>query len=201
MAESADRDREPRWSAMRRGLCCVLLSLAASGPSAAGALASDHAPDPARWAKRHHQFRGRGEEFWNNGPRFEHASVGAGQNVFQWRFTFGTSQDGSHVLHFQGVYSYYCGAGIRTLSDRSIPISMSGDFHAHGSAREYVNGRLQGTDYFSVIGAPAGHGDVVVSYMFEFVYRGQHLSRPYQQVYRPSEVACQSLILGTGKWR
>lgn len=201
MAGAGDRDRGPRWSTVRRGLCCVLLGLAALGPFASSALATHHAPDFARWAKRHHQFRGLGEEFWNNGPKWEHVFVGVGESAFQWRFRFDTARNGSRVLHFRGVYSYYCGSGIRTLSDRAIPISFYGNFRAHGSAREYVNGRFQGTEYFSVIGAPSGHGDVAVSYMFEFVYRGKHLSDPYRQVYRRSDVACQSLVLGIGKWR
>lgn len=201
MAVSDNRGRGTSFSRMRRGLCCVLLALAALSAFATSAFATHHPADFARWAKRHHHFRGLGEEFWNNGPRFQHVFVGFGRSAFQWRFTLDTSKDGSYVPHFRGEYSYYCGNGTRTLSGRDIPISFFGDFRDHGSARVYVNGRFEGTEYISLIGAPAGNGNVLVSYMFELVYPGKHLSHPYRQVYRPTDVACQSLVLGAGKWR
>lgn len=200
MAVSGNLGRGPRFSNTRRGLCCVLLALAAAGAFAASTFASGP-PDFARWAKRHHHFHGLGEESWNNGPRFRHVLVGFGRSALQWRFTFETSRDGSHVLHFRGEYSYYCGNGTRTFSGRDIPISFYGDFRDHGSATVYVDGRFEGTEYFSLIGAPAGHGNVIVSYMFELVYPGKHLSHPYRQVYRRPDVACQSVVLGAGRWR
>lgn len=146
MAVSSDAGRRPRLPSMRRGLWCVLLGLAAPDVFAAGALAT-HAPDFKRWAERHHHFDGLGEEYWNNGPTFEHVFVGVGRSAFQWRFTLDTSKDGSHVMRFKGEYSYYCGNGTRTLSGRDIAISSFGDFRDHGSAPVYVNRRFEGTEY------------------------------------------------------
>lgn len=131
-------------------------------------------------------YRGTGRDVFNNGPRWR-AAPGADQPI-----SFKVSADGTRVLSFRGRYAYYCGAGVSTLTASSLRIH-GGRFGGTGKGT-----RKSGTNYFALSGhfAATGH-TATVTYLDDFVAKGNSVKDPYSFAYHPPSLACASRVTGT----
>ena len=151
--------------------------------SAASALAANPM-DGARYS-------GTGKDFMNNAPNW--ADEGTG------KLSFKTSRDGSDVIDFSGSYSYYCGAGTSTVTEKRMPIS-NGRFGIEFSQPSHgPNGKVDGTAYAAISGAfDDSGGEAKVSYLVDYVFTGGKVEHPYSTK-SPGKLGCASWVQGTVK--
>jgi hypothetical protein len=136
-------------------------------------------------------YSGTGKDFMNNAPKW--ADEGTGKITFQ------TSKDGSDVLAFSGGFSYYCGAGTSTVTEKKMPVSNGKfglEFHQPDRG---PNGKIEGTAYASISGTfEDGGSEAQVSYLIDYVFTGAKVKHPYSTK-NPKALGCATWVRGTVK--
>jgi hypothetical protein len=169
-----------RWATI------TVITAIALGSLAAAALAAS--------PKKNAAFSGSAKEYMNNAPHWQT------YKGLTEKYHFKTSKNGKHLLNFSGHYVYYCGAGASNITDQSIAIKANGSFNSQGATVEHGgDGKVTGTAYVRVWGKFTGKTKANVSYLFDFVYAGHHVSHPYSSQFHSATNACEGWIHGTAK--
>lgn len=137
-------------------------------------------------------YTGTGAVFMNNARRWTKDARGL--------ISFRTSSSGRAVLGFKGGYSFYCGAGTATVTEKRMSVSPDGTFAAKFSVRTTgTDGKANGRAYVSIAGAFKDAGaKASVSYLVDYVFTGHHVKHPYDRSH-PRRLGCASLVKGTVK--
>ena len=165
------------------GVVAALALAASAGTTSAGA-----AGTAGGTSKR---FIGSGAEYANNGPRWEHSGSRS-------RISFHAVSGERRLVSFSGTYSYYCGGGTGTITDKSIRVASNGRFSARGHFPDRTSsGRVTAENYVSLWGRLIDHGNAaVVSFLVDAVYAGKHVANPYSTRLQRPGLACETLVKG-----
>jgi hypothetical protein len=135
-------------------------------------------------------YHGTGKDYMNNAPKW--ADEGSG------KISFTTSADGKAVMHFSGSYSYYCGAGTSTVTEKRMAVSASGHFGTEFS-QKLKGASAGGTAYASIAGQFTDGGEKAsVSYLIDYVFKGDKVKHPYSTK-NPKALGCATWVRGTVK--
>jgi hypothetical protein len=138
-------------------------------------------------------YTGTGKDYMNNASKW--ADEGRG------KISFKTSASGAAVTSFRGAYSYYCGAGTATVTEKHVAVTSNGTFATHFSVRtKGPSGKVNGRAYVSISGAFVAGGKANVSYLVDYVFNGTHVKHPYSTKH-PRQLGCASWVRGTVKAR
>lgn len=136
-------------------------------------------------------YTGTGKDYMNNAPKWGDEGNG--------KISFKTSASGVAVTSFRGGYSYYCGAGTATVTEKHMPVSSNGTFGARFSVRtKGPKGKINGRAYVSISGAFVAGAKANVSYLVDYVFTGRHVKHPYSTKH-PKLLGCASWVRGTVK--
>jgi hypothetical protein len=135
-------------------------------------------------------YSGTGTDYMNDATGWTAAAMGA--------ISFRTSPSGKSVLGFRGGYSFYCGSGTATVTERRMSIARSGRFGAKFKVpNKGPNGKRNGTAYVQISGAfDPSRTAAIVSYLVDYVFKGRHVKHPYDTG-QPSRLGCASWVKGT----
>ena len=108
-------------------------------------------------------------------------------------FSFRTSSDGKRILSFLGTYSYYCGTGgSTTVQATYLTLGSGGRFNYPFNVRS-----KGGIVYVRIYGSlQTGGGHAKVSYMIDYVGKGQRVRHPYDTSH-PASLGCATWVQGT----
>ncbi len=135
-------------------------------------------------------YTGSGKDFMNNAPKWTDEGTG--------RISFSTSGKDATILHFKGSFSYYCGAGRSTVTEKSMRVTKGGKFGTEFSQpNKEPDGKVNGKAYVAISGTFENGGkQAKVSYLVDFVFSGGRVKDPYSTS-NPRALGCASWVRGT----
>ncbi len=135
-------------------------------------------------------YTGTGTDYMNDATGWTADGGGA--------ISFQTSSDGKAVTDFRGGYSFYCGSGTATVTERRMSISKAGRFSTSFKVKTRgPRGKINGTAYVEISGLfSADRQTADVSYLVDYVFKGRHVKHPYATQH-PRRLGCASWVKGT----